>query len=361
MRASVLSLASIVLSSVVACGVDEGSVGEGVIDADSPVLGEVSQRGDQQVGSCPSWACGQNGPVLNNRGFHELAEDGTPNAEGFRLHYMVKGNATYQLRVRGIRLTGVGSTGTLTGAGLIGAFFYVTDADYRVLRVHITDVMQVPLWGGPYLGSPVEAYRFAWSDPQLAPERRVPLCSDPPPARPRSSELLNLPGEFTVVFEHNRYDAAAKTLIPGDANWFNFGCGGHALSKLLLTGHANVSGNATPAMQQAVLKMLTGDYCGNGISFTIGGEPLFWKTSNSYMNFYGQPETLEARWNENGATCLGKPRLYTSANPLAWSLFPNIYRTIAAHCPNAVPPNCSNLDPHNFDGSLVVSGNPQGE
>ncbi len=361
MRASFLSLASIVLSSVVACAVEAGNVGEGVIDTDSPVLGEVSQHGDQQVGSCPSWACGQNGPILNNRGFHELAEDGTPNAEGFRLHHLVKGNATYSLRVRDTRLFGVGTSGTLVGTALIGAFFYVTDADNRVLRVHITNVMQVPLWGGPYVGAGIEAYRFTWSDPQLSPDRRVLLCSNPPPARPLSSELLNLPGEFTVLFEHNRYNAAAKTLIPGDANWFNLGCGGHALSKLLLTGNATVSGHATPAAQQAVLKMLTGDYCGKGVSFTVGGEPLFWKTSNSYMSFYEQPDTLEARWNEHGATCIGTPRLRISSNPLAWSLFPNIYDSIATHCPSSVPPNCSNLDLSSFDGNLVVSGNPQGD
>lgn len=342
---------------IAACAVETGDEGVG---SDDVAAGVALGSAEQALLSCPDWACGQNGPSLNNRSFHELSENGDVNAEGFAMSGLVKNSLVYSARVVGSKLYGVRSgSPTLTGAALAGAYFWVAHETGYFAKVYVAQVIQVPLWGGPHRGAAVEAYRLEWETP--FDEHRTNLCANPPQDKPQSPQLLNLPGEFTVLFEGNRYDAKAKKLLPGDRAWFNLGCASHAISKLFLTGLTNATGNATLQEQQAALKMLTADYCGDGTSFTVGGEPLYWKTSNGYMAFYGNPTTLEARWNENGATCLELPRLKTSKNPLAQQAFPDIWDAIRTRCPLSVPPPCSDMSPSNFDGQLVVSGNPINE
>jgi hypothetical protein len=289
------------------------------------------------------------------------AEDGTKNTEGFLMGGLWKNNLEYKLRVVGTRIYGVrtGAT-TLSGAALAGSFFLVAHDSGLIYRIHIQQVISVPLWGGPYKGQATEAYRFEWSTP-ADPEHHPNLCADPPEGKPQGPDQLGLPGEFTVVFEGNRYDSKAKTLVPADRNWFNLGCASHVLSKLFLTGHTEATGNATAAEQQAVLKLLTADYCGDGQSFTVGGEPLYWKTANTYMKYYGTPTTLEARWNENGPVCLDYPRLKATQSALAQQLFPDIWKAIADHCPARVPPSCADPGVIDFGGQLAMSGNPYNE
>ncbi len=317
---------------------------------------------EQAIVSCPNWACAQNNATLNNRQFHELAEDGTVNAEGFQLGPLVQNGAAYRVRVSGTRFYGFDSTtgATVTGAGLVGAYFYVIDREREtVTKVYIRGVVNVPVWAGPKKGTLLESYRFEWTD--YAADRVFNLCSSPPIEKPQSSELLGQKGEYTMVFEGVRYDAAKKEVLPGDRNWFNFGCAGHVLSKSLLTGFTPLTGSATVAEQQAVLKMLVADYCRNGTPFTVGGEPLYWKSANGYMSFFANPQTLEARWNDKGVVCLGQPRLKQTKSVTAQQLYPDIYAAIADVCPQNLPPDCANLEFEKLDGALAVSANPTGE
>ncbi|MEZ4363155.1 MAG: ADYC domain-containing protein [Kofleriaceae bacterium] len=315
---------------------------------------------EQHFSTCPSWACGVNGPSLNNRPFHELSESGAENKEGFRLGALTKNGQTYRIRVTGHTLTAYNRSNTLAGTQLVGSTFTVVDRRGHVVEVYITGVTSLQLWGGPQAGLPIESYRFHWSDPSTG-VRLQNLCSNPSPLKAYSSELLGLRGDFTVVFEGNRYDAERKTVLPGSTDWFNIGCAGHALSKLLLTGHANDTGTATTDEQQATLKMITADYCGTGLSFTAGGEPLYWKTSNAYMDYFGTAVTLEARWNAQGAICLGQPRLQVTTNPNAANL-PDLELSLNNKdlCPSRPPP-CEILDVDKDDGELVRSANPINE
>lgn len=315
---------------------------------------------EQELVSCPNWACAQNNAKLNNRPFHELAENGTVNAEGFRLGPMVKNGVAYQVRVSGTRLLGVNDGGSIGGAALVGAYFYVVDTKVpQAIRVNINAVTPVPVWAGPQEGMMLESYRLEWSDPVS--DRVLNLCSNPPVEKHLSSELLGQKGETTLVFENVRYDAAKKEVLAGDRNWFNITCAGHALSKLLLTGQNQNTGNATVAAQQAALKALTADYCGNGTPFTVGGEPLYWKTSNGDMAYFGIATTLEARWTDKGAMCLGQPRLKVSKLSVAQATFPDIHQAITDHCGASKPPECIDVDPATFAGALVVTANPFGE
>jgi hypothetical protein len=314
---------------------------------------------DQAIVACPNWACAQNGPTLNNRDFHELAENGESNLEGFHLGTMAKNGVTYAARVSGHRLYGLAAnSSTISGAALVGASFTVLDAANHAIRIHINGVAVFPMWGGPHTGAAVESYRLEWIDDTKVVRN---LCANPPPDKPQSPELLGMRGEYTLMFEGNRYDAKRKLVLPGDRNWFNLACAGHALSKLFLTGHASGSGFATTDEQQAALKNITADYCGDGTSFTVGGEPLFWKTANTYMKYYAPPTTLEARWDAKGATCLGQPRLRTSKNPIAAAVFPDINAAIDAQCAATRPPPCADVDLDDFAGAAVVSANPFNE
>lgn len=349
--------AVLVCLAATACALDAGDDSEAAAsDRDL-----VTSTETQLLETCPNWACGQNGPKLNNRYFHELAEDGTKNAEGFIAAGLWKNNVEYTLRVVGSRIFGTRpGAPTLSGAALTNAFFLVGHESGYVVRVYIKQVTSVPLWGGPFKDQEVEAYRLMWTAP-WDPERSTNLCSEPPIGKPMGPDQLGLPGEFTVIFENNRYDAVTKRLVPGDRNWYNLGCAGHVLSKLFLTGHTAVTGSASAAQQQAALKMLTADYCGDGTSFTVGGEPLYWKTSNGYMPYYGTPTTLESRWNEHGPVCLDYPRLKSTKSVLAQQLFPSIWRAIETRCPAHVPPSCQDPGVIDFGGQLVISGNPYNE
>jgi ADYC domain len=321
----------------------------------------------QALEECPNFACGQNGPRLNNREFHELSELHTPNREGFSLGHLIKGAQTYQLAVVGWELRGTSAGGNLTGSQLTGATFDIDHDTGKRYRVQITSVSTMQIYAGPLKGATIPQYILKWIEvtPGAPPDHYKNLCANPPTGTYRQETLFQH-GESTLVFEGNRYDAQTKRVLAGSSSVFNFGCAGHALSKLFLTGHTSLTGSASTAQQQAALKMLTADYCGDGTSFTVAGEPLYWKSSNGYMTFLAQPESLEGRWGPSGPLCIDEYRLLSSDNPLSQVYFPDaadgtpgVEAAVLARCPTKLPPPC-NAAPgaYDFAGALTVSANP---
>jgi hypothetical protein len=117
---------------------------------------------------------------------------------------------------------------------------------------------------------------------------------------------------------------------------------------------------------QAALKMYSADYCGGGTPFTFPGEPLQWRDQNTSAPgmFYLSPhptDTLEARWDENGALCIGDARLLNSPNPLAPTTFPYLLKDIQRECYRRrhVFRPCKDLDPNvtEFPGELITTLN----
>lgn len=334
------------------------------VDAqDAPQESVAEQHFEEE---CPNFACGQNGPSLSGREFHELSEQHLPNREGFTLGMLTKGGFSYELRVSGWEMRAYSSLGTLSGAALKGAFFTVS-GNGRSFRVWIADYLTMSIYAGPLKGTQIPQYVLKWIETTRgAPVAHyVNLCSNPPTGTYREDTLFQR-GDTTLVFEGNRYKSQSKEVLPGDGTWFNFGCAGNALAKLLLTGHTSVSGNATLDQQQAVLKMIVADYCGDGQTFTIGGEPLYWRTSNAYMSFLSTPESLEGRWGPQGPICIDDYRLLATTNPLAQQYFPDaadgtpgILAAIAQHCPAKMPPACNAVPgDYGFAGAMAVSANP---
>jgi hypothetical protein len=334
-------------------------------DAAAPAESVTEQHFEEE---CPNFACGQNGPSLSGHPFHELSEAHVPNLEGFTLGMATRSGASYELRVSGWELRAYSAAGTLTGANLKGTFFLVTGADGTAYRVWIADYSTMQIFAGPLKGTLIQLYVLKWVE--LTPGG-VPighyqnLCSNPPTGAYREDTLYQ-PAETTVIFEGNRYDAQHKLVSASRSSWFNFGCAGNALAKLLLTGHTSLTGSATLLQQQAVLKMIVADYCGDGQTFTVAGEPLYWKTQNLYMSFLHTPESLEGRWGPDGPLCIDNYRLKKTTSALAALYFPldangepDILAAVAQHCPANVPPACNAL-PGNYDlgGGYSVSANP---
>jgi hypothetical protein len=188
------------------------------------------------------------------------------------------------------------------------------------------------------------------------------VCGNPVLGQDRN-DLLGMTALTAVMFEGDRIDSVAKTVSPKiDTTWFNIGCAGHAIAKLALTGHteaARFDGYATTTQErQAMLKMLTGDYCGHGEAFTAPGERLYWRDDHHWMDYLGPVHTpVEARWTPIGAACLGAPRLDVNA-PVMWppGLQMPVISANRAGCPTLMP--CSDLDPAKQDGFHLVSANP---
>ncbi len=323
----------------------------------------------QAIEECPDWACGQNGPLLNGHYFHELSESRASNREGFSLanSLFIKGGSAYQLSVVGSQLRATGPAVQLIGAQLVGGYFDIVHSSGRRYRVNVTAAYSMQIYSGPKQGATIPQYKLEWQDisPGAPIEHYKNLCSNPPTGVYRE-ETLYQNGETTLFFEGTRYDAKTKTVLFGDTNWFNMACAGSALSKLLLTGHTALTGGATAQQQQTALKLITADYCGTGKSFTVQGEPLYWKTANGYMAFAGVPDTFEARWTSTGPVCLDYARLLETDKAQAQLSFPDapdgtpgVIAAMIATCPASLPPDCNALPgAYDFAGAYAVSANP---
>jgi ADYC domain len=352
----------------------------GCVSPDS--LNEASaQLGDTPT-CASSWVCGSNSPEVDHYGFHELNLEGLANSAGIRIDsskggaLITKGAKSYFLRVKEAKIFGtLNGQIVLSGLGLVGAEIHLytgTKADYTI-RIEGVRTMPYPVGNTTEL---VETYVLSWYGGGVLPDAKRNICkfpailTDPAPLRaviitlspPSFYELLGMYGGESVVFEGDRIDAARKTIGQTfEDRWFNIGCAGHTLAKMLLTRHATVAGASTYGIswedRQATLKLLTADYCGDGTAFTVAGEPLRW--TGDVMPYIRRPSQLEARWSSKGADCLNEPRLKRTSSPDAVALFgQDISATIAAHCPNVIPPCSPDVSIDNFNGSLRLSGNP---
>jgi hypothetical protein len=72
----------------------------------------------------------------------------------------------------------------------------------------------------------------------------------------------------------------------------------------------------TMNQRQTMLKMFTGDFCGDGTTYTVQGTRIEWRTNNGLSGPIGPGiNSFESYWNENGAVCLTRHRLASSTDP----------------------------------------------
>lgn len=147
-----------------------------------------------------------------------------------------------------------------------------------------------------------------------------PLCANPPNVEEKGGGW-QVTAE-AILFTGDRYDRTnlrVTASTPAEAgNWFNIGCSGNVLSKLVLSRHTDASQSVptTRGQRQTMLKMYTSDVCDTGQAFTKQGTALRWDSTMGWHNAAPVYPNSEARWNEHGAVCLDTHRLDGSADDM---------------------------------------------
>lgn len=115
---------------------------------------------------------------------------------------------------------------------------------------------------------------------------------------------LPIPG---AVFNEkgNHIDKTDPRNFPKTPGWFNIACAGGALAKMRIE---RLEQQDSLVHRGATLKMLTARYCAD-VGYTVVG-PMIKEvraTEPEPADMFG---SIEARWDEKGATCLSHSRLY---------------------------------------------------
>jgi ADYC domain len=317
---------------------------------------------------CTVQMCGENSPVIDALGFHELSLVGAANLEGYWIlpkkapAQIVLRGTSYDLKVSNNKITGWKSgVPVLVGSGLEGSVITVQHDTARY-SLKIQKVRPLQLVAPPY--DWIESYQLVWAKEHD--DNFVNLCGGIPILIDEgldvggkvNPDLMNMTIWEAVVFEGDRLNTAAKTMSKtANDDWFTIGCATSAPAKLLLTRHTIHTQSAPTRaweQRQAMFKMYTAAYCPGGESFTVARQKLVWRSKTVAYAF--PPWKLEARWNESGATCLNNPRMLYPSTPSGSIEFPDIYAALAAS--NCHPPSCANLDIQNLDGADRMSSNP---
>jgi len=321
--------------------------------------------------SCPFEICGSNNPVLSLP-FFELYEGSAPNEQGLTLDGIYFGAIKWKVDVVGNQLTARNGALVKSGLDVQGGKIRVKDAHGTVFQITVDEVIEDTQLYPPGSGT-TWSYVLTW---RVYGSRDTPvnLCSDPESLMGEQDTLYQYKYS-TVLFEGERYDEdklMVRERAP-TADWFNLGCAGHLLAKMHLTHHTQSSSTATYPTnvreRDAMMKMVSADYCGIGEPFTVGGTPLSWTDDHGWLPHVWDIEAydvgIEARFGPSGATCLEKPRLAGTTDPAALAEFGNdvgnsIWHLIEAKC--ALPPPCSTIEDNDVEKTWnkhLVSGNPQ--
>lgn len=309
---------------------DAGSMCSEFVFPESPLLTSVI---------CPRDVCGVNGAWLGQHvPFRELALDGTPNAQRLSIvDFRSASNDLLQTQVSGDSLIGQMIDGhQLTGRQLRGATLTLKEdtgvPNPPTYILTIIDVLYPDFWADCSQSEhcpnrTTKLYRFVARSNSGC---DIQICR--PGINPPDGSRPGLAGD-AVIFEGDSYDEnslevnVATLYSPDNPHGkFNIACLGTAISKLEMLRHTSASqGSLTPSdlrpdrnQRQTLLRLLTGDYCGNGSLYTQNGipirllfnNPLYQPTEASHYQ-YDSGGTRDARWNETGATCIDTPRLTT--------------------------------------------------
>ena len=351
------------------CGVELGD--------DEPTTDPVARK------ECPDYGCGgQNSPNIAGTYFHELNMTSSlshlvPNREGVALVSFTQAGVAYDLHVAHGRLVGTANgQNTIRGGQLQGAIFVVrigsatSFQDYHIKIDEVHD--EVLYWAKGGDAPALEGYRLKYQ--RINDTSFQDMCTRPPAIG--GPDVLSMGGDFihdVLVFEGERIDGRTRTDAADPTHeWFSIGCAGGTLAKMYLTGHtlvATLDGfSTTQAERQAILKMFSADYCGDGTPFTVSGQPLQWADDHKWMNADSSEITkqssFEARWTDTGAACLSTPRATIAGTPANVELGQGVVDDIASTCAavghRLRPCSDTNYDGNSypFDGYHLLSVNP---
>jgi hypothetical protein len=399
--------------ALVGCTLDGADLDEPAEDAafaeksGRTVIIEPLIRQQELAPKCKGLNCGMNGVILDFP-FHDLNAAGLPNDKGLYITAFLAAPDKAGVRrpltlvVEDDVLTGFDGDTELTGDDLLGARLMIAkvpgsdDLSYPVLPDQVVAEPE------PKIDPKPDEYGLPTSDPvtgyviEIVPEPTAlkttsfwigadaddmvptyklqyrPLdAPEDAPFEPVCDEWL---GEgHAIVFQGDGYDAASISVFddPWSGRWFNIACLGGTLSKMHLLRHTAAGSTATYQTEigerQAVLKMLTADYCGlgQGHTFTENGTRLNYITSRGWHipglapDLFGITDSVDALWDEDGLVCLNYPRLAPWGG-LATNL---LLADIASTCsyPSMFDiPHCEDVHDRAYWGGLgyVMSTNP---
>jgi hypothetical protein len=189
----------------------------------------------------------------------------------------------------------------------VGSVIYLRDGRGSPYQVQVAGAGTTSFWDGS--PEPVQTWILTYTSEKHAEPQ--PLCT----------AGVN----EAILYTGDRYDSKTRTITATGEEArgaVNIACAGTVLAKLYLTRHTETSQRipTTRAERQAMFKMLSGDVCGDGTSFTVPGQPLLWQDVKGVTRFAGEPGAIEAVWSEAGAVCLDGFRL------------PEAEAAIEAHC-----------------------------
>jgi ADYC domain len=287
---------------------------------------------------CESFGCGGNAGIRGTL-FHELRA-ALPNEEGIVIvgarsgagaAHRVPVGTPMDLDVQAYSLVGlVAGQPAVEGVELGGSMIHLRLASGTSVIVHIKSIGVTEFWTGDAAG-PEQAtvYGFNWQVGVNLPELStnadgwLPLCARSPyepiprPEEPTIGSDFLTSSNLAVVFGGDRYDADGITVeVPGEAGWFNISCVGTALAKMHLLRHTSAgsgtTGSPSVEQRQAMLKLLSADYCGDGHAYARNGTPLFFQDQDGRFDptpWWGDRVAgPEAIWTSAGALCLDDPR-----------------------------------------------------
>ena len=321
--------------------------------------------------TCPRKVCGLNGSWLGQGvPFRTLHLHGAANPEGQAiLEVDDAGGHPMTIDLEGDVLTGRSPSGrSFTGSALNG-WSLVLGPPGGPPRYRLTIEVLAPaqaFWAQcPTCSAPVRAaVEYQFSAQSLTDSCKIAVC-DP--------SLTNDPGTgingIAAIFRGDYYDDASFVVSDqpstananSDGDLFNIACRGTAIHKLYMLRHTRASASdrtavTTPAQRTAMLRLLAGDYCGTGQSFTRNGVPIQLGTNPASSPYQvtaasgydlADAGTIDARWTEAGASCIDTPRV---------ERFPELAPLLAelrATCPR---PTCATAAPGSWD---AVSANPR--
>jgi hypothetical protein len=320
----------------------------------------------EQAGGCSDIWCGMNSSKLGAIYTHYFRTDGQPTDDGFTItHVTTATGLPASLRVvEGEFELWAGKAGRFRGAQVNGARIFISHDSGLQFVIGIERATTTSYWANT--AALHWTYELLWS-PVVDGDYKVfeNVCTNPPVSR---WDAMGMETYTSLVFEGDQINGGSKT-VSGytDRSVFNIGCAGHALAKMALTGHtysaaANAGLVTTPSQRQTFLKMITGDYAGDGSPFTVPGTQLDWTSSLGWLPYARPSGTLEARWSPSGAVCLDTPRLVAQGNPTGNGEFPDgVEAALTAHFTwlgRNRPPPCNATDRKELAGMYMASANP---
>lgn len=250
---------------------------------------------------------GSNSPEFNEYPINTLGLNSQVNSDGLRVLGIQRPNDEnlYQLKTEGDELVAWnGTTIIAQGESLVGWTIHLYDGFER-LYVQIFDYTNaMASWAAG--ADPISAYALAYFDPELG--DFVNVCPDASPG-----------DTIVTVLRDVVYDDSPDMVVD-QLGWMTWACMGNAAAKMKLMSYGRYTNfdqgyPATEAQRRATIRMLTADYCGQGVSFTAQGTLLDWQNAIGTVTPEHDPdpswENVEAIWDEDGALCLSTPRLAT--------------------------------------------------